>query len=68
MKMFHFHHYKVGDVVRLKKTGELVVITVWNRSECCDCCALYKVFGCCGKTKCSNFPGDVYFRKVKEEQ
>ena len=67
VKMKELRNYKVGDVVRLKKTDELVVITVWNRSEDCDCCALYKVFWCYGKTKCSNFPGDVCFHKVKEE-
>ena len=68
VKMKELRNYTIGDVVRLKKTGELVKITVWNRSEDCDCCALYKVFGCYGKTKCSNFPGEVCFRKVKEEQ
>ena len=66
VKMKHLRNYTIGDVVRLKKTGELVKITVWNRSEDCDCCALYKVFGCYGKTNCNNFPGDVYFHKVKE--
>ena len=67
VKMKELRNYTIGDVVRLKKTGELVKITVWNRSEDCDCCALYKVFECGGKTKCSNFPGDVCFHKVKEE-
>ena len=66
VKMKELRNYTIGDVVRLKKTGDLVKITVWNRSEDCDCCALYKVFGCYGKTKCSNFPGDVCFHKVKE--
>ena len=67
VKMKELRNYTIGDVVRLKKTGDLVVITVWTSSEGCDCCALYKVFGCYGKTKCSNFPGDVCFHKVKEE-
>ena len=67
VKMKELRNYTIGDVVRLKKTGELVKITVWNRSEDCYCCALYEVFGCYGKTKCSNFPGDVCFHKVKEE-
>ena len=66
VKMKELRNYTIGDVVRLKKTGELVKITVWNRSEDCDCCALYKVFGCYGKTKCSNFPGNVCFHKVEE--
>ena len=68
VKMKELRNYKVGDVVCLKKTRELVKIAVWNRSEdCdCDCCALYKVFGCYGKTNCNNFPGEVCFRKVKE--
>ena len=66
VQMKELCNYTIGDVVRLKKTGELVVITVWNRSEDCDCCALYKVFGCYGKTNCNNFPGDVCFHKVKE--
>ena len=66
VKMKHLRNYKVGDVVRLKKTGELVVITVWNRLEGCDCCALYEVFEYCGKTNCNNFPGEVCFHKVKE--
>ena len=65
--MKELRNYKIGDVVRLKKNGKLVEITVWKRSEDCYCCALYKVFGCYGKTKCSNFPGDVCFHKVKEE-
>ena len=68
VKMKHLRNYNIDDVVRLKKTGELVKIAVWNRSEDCYCCALYKDFGCYGKTKCSNFSGEVYFRKVKEEQ
>ena len=67
VKMKELRNYKIGDVVRLKKNGKLVEITVWKRSEDCYCCALYKVFGCHGKTKCSNFPGDVCFHKVKEE-
>jgi DNA segregation ATPase FtsK/SpoIIIE-like protein len=66
VKMKELRNYTIGDVVRLKKTGELVKITVWNRSEDCECCALYKVFGCYGKTNCNNFPGDVCFHKVKE--
>ena len=66
VKMKELRNYTIGDVVRLKKTGELVEITVWNRSEDCDCCALYKVFWRCGKTNCNNFPGDVCFHKVKE--
>ena len=33
VKMKHLRNYKVGDVVRLKKTGELVKITVWNLSS-----------------------------------
>ena len=68
VKMKELRNYKVGDVVRLKKTGELVVITVWNSWEDCDCCALYKVFECGGKTNCNNFPGDVCFHKVKDGQ
>ena len=67
VKMKELRNYTIGDVVRLKKTGELVKITVWNRSEDCYCCALYKDFVCYGKTKCSNFSGEVCFRKVKEE-
>lgn len=66
VKMKELRNYTIGDVVRLKKTGELVKITVWNRSEDCDCCALYKVFWRCDKTNCDNFPGDVCFHKVKE--
>lgn len=66
VKMKDLRNYAIGDVVRLKKTGELVVITVWNRSEDCDCCALYEVSWCCDKTNCDNFPGDVCFHKVKE--
>ena len=38
VKMKELRNYTIGDVVRLKKTGELVKITVWNRSEDCDCC------------------------------
>ena len=66
VKMKELRNYTIGDVVRLKKTGELVRIAVWNRSDDCYCCALYKDFGCYGKAKCSNFTGEVYFRKVKE--
>ena len=66
VKMKELRNYTIGDVVRLKKTGELVKITVWNRSEDCECCALYEVFWCCDKTNCDNFPGEVCFRKVKE--
>ena len=66
VKIKELHNYTIGDVVRLKKTGELVKITVWNRSGDCDCCALYEVFWCCDKTNCDNFPGDVCFHKVKE--
>ena len=68
VKMKELCNYTIGDVVRLKKTGELVVITVWNRSEDCDCCALHEVYGCYGKTNCGKFPGEVCFRKVKEGQ
>ena len=67
VKMKELRNYTIGDVVRLKKNGKLVEITVWERSEDCYCCALYKVFGCYGKTKCSNFPGDVCFHEVEEE-
>ena len=66
VKMKHLRNYKVGDVVRLKKTGDLVKIAVWHCSEDCDCCALDEVYGCYGKTNCDKFPGAVYFRKVKE--
>ena len=66
VKMKELRNYTIGDVVRLKKTGELVVITVWNRSEDCDCCTLHEVYGCYGKTNCDKFPGAVCFRKVKE--
>ena len=48
VKMKELRNYKVGDAVRLKKTGELVVITVWNGLEDCDCCALDGVYGCYG--------------------
>ena len=55
VKMKHLRNYNIDDVVRLKKTGELVKIAVWNRSEDCYCCALYKVFGCYGKLNVATF-------------
>ena len=66
VKMKELRNYAIGDVVRLKKTGELVEIAVWDYCKGCDCCALREVFGCHGKTNCNNFPGEVCFHKVKE--
>lgn len=66
VKMKELRNYTIGDVVRLKKTGELVEITVWTCSEDCDCCAMYEVSGCYDKTNCDDFPVRVCFHKVKD--
>ena len=76
VKMKHLRNYKVGDIVRLKKTGELVEID--NYPNSCCLCVLYEQYcrdidSCSDKTGC--FGEDkafgsktVYFKPVKEYQ
>ena len=63
VKMKHLLNYKVGDVVRLKKTGELVEITKYGESVHCGYCALFEVYNC-SRTNCSQLDGNVYFKPV----
>ena len=74
VKMKELRNYKVGDVVRLKKTGELVEID--NYPNSCRSCVLYEQYcrdpnNCSVKTGCFGddkaFGGkSVYFKPVKE--
>ena len=64
VKMKHLRNYKVGDVVRLKKTGELVKIS--EHTICYDC-ALYDIVGCDIKSNCVKEDISVYFKPVKEQ-
>ena len=73
VKMKELHNYKVGDVVRIKETGDLVVI---NNYLGCRSCVLYEQYcrnpdschvktGCYGE--CKAFGGkSVHFKLVKE--
>ena len=63
VKMKHLRNYKVGDVVRLKKTGELVEI---SEHIICQDCALYDIVGCDIKSNCVREDISVYFNPVKE--
>jgi threonine dehydrogenase-like Zn-dependent dehydrogenase len=73
VKMKELHNYKVGDVVRIKKTGDLVVIDNYLG---CRSCVLYEQYcrnpdSCHVKTGCHGegkaFGGkSVYFKPVKE--
>ena len=64
VKMKELRNYKVGDVVRLKKTGELVVICRVGEFQDCLRCSLYYVDDCQDKSGCEL--DDVYFNPVKE--
>ena len=64
VKMRHLRNYKVGDVVRLKKTGELVEI---SEHIICQDCALYDIVGCGTKSNCIKDDISVYFKPVKEQ-
>ena len=76
VKMKHLRNYKVGDIVRLKKTGELVKIAEYTTytGSCKRCVfgdqcdsdeeSLYKT-GCHGFGE--NFGGNsTYFKPVEE--
>ena len=64
VKMKHLCNYKVGDVVRLKKTGELVEISEYI---ICQDCSLYDVVGCDIKSNCTREDISVYFKPVEEQ-
>lgn len=68
VKMKHLCNYKVGDVVRLKKTGELVELSAFEHYNNCRDCALYDVENCVYKTCCYDIDnGEVYFKPVEEQ-
>lgn len=66
VKMKELHNYKIGDVVRLKKTGELVVISKFTGYSICTSCALCYIEGCDVKSNCNVIGSGVYFKPVKE--
>ena len=64
VKMKELCNYTIGDVVRLKKTGELVEI---SEHIICQDCALYDIVGCDIKSNCVKEDISVYFKPVKEQ-
>jgi hypothetical protein len=64
VKVKEIRNYTIGDVVRIKKTGDLVVICRVGDLQDCLRCSLYHVDGCQVKSGCEL--DDVYFNPVKE--
>ena len=67
VKMKELRNYTIGDVVRLKKTGDLVELNTFEHYDNCRDCALYDVENCVYKTHCYDIDnGEVYFKLVEE--
>ena len=62
VKMKELRNYKIGNVVRLKETEDLVVIDS-SESFSCFRCALYYVDDCQDKSGCD---GKVHFCPVED--
>ena len=72
VKLKELRNYKIGDVVRLKLTGELVEIEHTGICALCVFYCKYGLHGSCGiETRCYGYDGEfggnsVYFLEVKE--
>ena len=76
VKMKELRNYKIGDVVRLRKTGELVEISMYGAfTVSCKRCVFNDQCDSDGellyKTRCDGFGEDfggnsVYFKPVEE--